>query len=118
MKNILWSSIFILAFLPQTSFGADQTGVGPKSFALRNPSLEAFNNHQNEESQRFFSRQASERGDFIKANPDATSKEERRFKRGLDRQRAQLRGEKVDNLPDPGPQDNTVASFEAHQQAE
>ena len=122
MKNILWASVLILVFLPQVSFGANQTngGTNPLTNPLTfvNPALTAFNNQQGADAIAFFGQQASERGAFMKAHTDIIAKEELRFKREQEFRRAQQSGASTVRLIPPGDKDATFAAFVQKQQSD
>jgi hypothetical protein len=110
MKNILWGAVFAVVFLPQMSFGANQSSVGFAPAAFVNPELTAFNQQQDEQARAFFAGQAFERGNFIKSNKDIVDKQDRRA-------RARREGR-----PDPheltAQDESTYAAFVAKQQAD
>jgi len=76
MKNILLGPVFMLLFLPQVSFGANQTTVVPNPAPLVDPALAAFNQKQDAESVAFFNQQGQERGAFIQANQAIIAKQD------------------------------------------
>jgi hypothetical protein len=112
MKNIFWGSIFMLVFLPQVSFGANQTIIPV------NPQLTAFIKQQDSDSVAFFQQQAADRASFMKLHADIIAKMDQQGKALMAYKDAQSHhrlfpGDTSSDLSSPPPPvvDDTYSAF-------
>lgn len=111
MKNILLGSIFMIVFLPQLSYGANQG-------APTNPQQAACLQQVDAKSVAFFQQQAQERDAFGKANPTVMTAHDLRFKELLAISMLERQGKSAAGLPVPPPEDPIFVAFQEKQRTE